>query len=173
MSWLNVAAIVVAAASGAYSAYSSNQQAKAQSRQSSYNALIAQQNAALAENQGNMSKMATELKAKQFKAKGEALKDAQRVAYLKSGVEMEGTPLIQQASTQVELDLDEMAIKYAGDVEYGNVLAKAGEEKQKEKLYRMQGTGALVAGRYASGGSLISGASSTLAAYGDYKKANP
>ncbi len=152
--------LALAAVSAGTQAYSSYAQGKAASKQSAYNALIAQHNASLAEGKGEITKTITGMQADAFKKRIAAVKGEQRANYAKAGVTMEGSPLVTAADTQLQADIDELAIRYAGDVEFSVALAKASEDRQTAALYAMQGTAARSAGRLGAGASLISGVSS-------------
>lgn len=81
------------------------------------------------------------------------LLSAQRALYGKSGVSMEGSPLLVMEDTAGQGELDALAIRYGGDV-------AAARERSAANLSRMQGKAAQTAGYFQAGSTLLSGASS-------------
>lgn len=154
--WLALAAIATVFGVG-ISAYSTYQQGQAQAQQADFNAMIASRNAELAARKVGLTKQQTELQAEKFRKHTESIKSAQRVQYAKAGVTGEGTPLITAADTQLNADIDELAIRYAGSLELSDVLAQEAEQRQKEALFKMKGKEASMAGTYGAGASLLSG----------------
>lgn len=154
--WLAIAAIATVFGAG-IAAYSTYQQGQAQAQQAAFNAMIASRNAELAARKIELTKQQTELQAKKFQKHTESIKSAQRVQYAKAGVTGEGTPLLTAADTQLNADIDELAIRYAGSIELSDVLAQEAEQRQKEVLFRMRGKEASMAGSYGAGASLLSG----------------
>ena len=151
---LTVAAIGVGIAGAGMSAYGSYQQGQAMSKQSAYNALIAQQNANLAARKAESTKLATGLAADQFQRQTRIVKGAQRAAYAQAGVQESGTPLYVAAETQRQADINELAIRYAGSVELSNVLAEKAKGEQQAALFKMQGSQYKTAGMLGAGSSL-------------------
>lgn len=154
-----IAAVAISAIGAGIGAYSSYQQGQAQKKQSAYNALIAQQNATLAEKKAGLTKMANELEADAHRQRTKALKAMQTAQYAKSGVDVsvEGTPLYTLAETQRQADIDELAIRYAGSVELSNVYAEKARQEQAAALFKMQGKQAQIAGNLGAATSLLSG----------------
>lgn len=144
---------------GGISAYSSYQQGQAQSRMANYNALIARQNADLMKKKMDITKIGTGIEETKFRKRIAALKGAQRTAYAKAGVAMEGTPLYVAAETEREADIDALAIRYAGSIEQSQLLAGMAEMQQREKIERMRGKQYATAGYLGAGASLLSGIS--------------
>ena len=108
-----------------------------------------------------LTKRATQLEADKFKKRTALVKAAQRTAYAKAGVQMEGTPLIVAGETQRQADIDELAIRYAGSIELSNVLAEQAKQEQAAKLYQMQAKNYSTAGTLGAGASLLSGLGQT------------
>jgi len=79
------------------------------------------------------------------------LLSAQRALWGKSGLTMEGTPLLTLEDTAGKGELDTLAIRFGGD------LASA-RERSAANLSRMQGANAQTAGYFSAGSSLLSGA---------------
>jgi hypothetical protein len=70
---------------------------------------------------------------------------------------MEGSPMMVQADTMEQGELDALAIRRGGDV-------AAAEQRSMARLYKMQGKAALKQGYYSAGSSLLSGGSSWFSA---------
>ena len=79
------------------------------------------------------------------------LLSAQRALWGKSGLAMEGTPLLTLEDTAGQGELDTLAIRYGGDI-------GAARERSAANLSRMQGANAMTAGYFSAGSSLLSGA---------------
>lgn len=75
----------------------------------------------------------------------------QRSLWGKSGLAMEGTPLLTIEDTVVQGELDALAIRYGGDI-------AAAQARSAANLSRMRGADAQTAGYFAAGSSLLSGA---------------
>ena len=164
--WLAIAAIttVLSAAVGGYSAYA---QGQAQSRMSSYNALIARQNASLAAEQMGIAKKERGIIEAKHIRESEKYLAAQRAGYAKAGVEMEGTPLLVAAESMANAELDALAIRYAGTVEQSQILAQKAGLQQTETLEKMRGKMYRTVGSLGAGESLLTGAEKIA---GMYKK---
>lgn len=152
-----IAGIVVSAIGAGVSAYSAYQQGQAISQQSALNALIAKRNAELAAEKANLLKMSTELESEKFRKQAKLLKASQETLYAKSGVSMAGTPIVVMAETQRQADIDDIAIRYAGNTEVAIALAQKAQQEQASLLYKMQGSQARIAGTLNAGGSFLSG----------------
>lgn len=79
------------------------------------------------------------------------LLSAQRALWGRSGLSMEGTPLLTLEDTAGQGELDTLAIRYGGDI-------GAARERSAANLSRMQGANAMTAGYFSAGSSLLSGA---------------
>lgn len=156
--WGIVAAIatVIGAGISAYSAYA---QGQAQSRMAAYNALIARQNAELASEQIEIARKEKEITEARQRREAERKIAAQKPLWAKAGVTMEGTPLIVEAESLTEAELDALAIRYAGTVEQSKILAQQAGWKQEEMLQRMRGRSARAGGYLEAGTSLLTGLS--------------
>jgi len=151
------AAALATAATGAIQAYSAYQQGQAQSRMAAYNALIARQNAELAAEQMKISKKEKEIIESRQRREAERVLASQRAAWAKAGVEMAGTPLMVEAETLTEADIDALAIRYASTVEQSKLLAQQAGYKQEEMLQKMAAKQYRTAGYLGAGTSLLTG----------------
>lgn len=163
-----IAGLVISALSAGFGAYSQFQQGAALSRQSSLNAYIAQRNAALAEEKMQQVKMATSLEVDKFRNAQKRLLAEQTVGYAKASVGPEGTPLYVAAETKRQADIDELAIKYAGDVKYAQVLADAAENRMKAMQLKAQSSTYATAGWLNAGTTLLSGLGTAFTGFGTY-----
>ena len=152
-------AAAAAVASAGISAYSQYAQGQAQSRMAAYNARIASQNAELAMEQMGIAKTQKEIMEARHRRGTEKILSAQRAGWAKAGVEMAGTPLIVEAETITEADLDALAIRYAGTVEQGQIMAQVAAQRQEAALQKMAGRAARTAGYLGAGTSLLTGLS--------------
>ena len=135
MSFAYIALAVSAVAtlgSAGVSAYSSYAQGKSQAAISSYNALIAKQNASLTAKQIGIAEKEKDILASQYRQKAEKTLAAQRAGWAKAGVTMEGTPLLVAVESMAEADIDALAIRYAGTVEQSQLLSQQAGYQQQE-----------------------------------------
>lgn len=168
MSWVATAIAVVAAATGAYSAIS---QGQAQSRMSAYNAMIAKQNATLAAKQIGIARTEKGITEAKSMSNANRVLASERAAYAKAGVNLEGSSLMVEATTQSNAELDALAIRYAGTVEQSQILANVAGQKQQEMLEKMKGKMYSQAGYAQAGNSLLTGASKVAAMWPEVKAA--
>src|SRR3990167_9832642 len=151
MSW-----VVVAIAS----AYSDYEQGRAQAQMAEYNALIATQNAKLAGEQIGIVTKEKAIEAARLRRNTEDILASQRASFGKAGVEMAGTPLMVAAETMTELELDALAIRYAGTIEQSRILAQQAGLRQEAQLQGMVGRQARFAGNLGAAISLLTGLNS-------------
>lgn len=131
-------------ASSIYSGYAQYQAAKAQSKVMEYNAKIAEQNAVIAKQQADYE-------ADRQASKMRRLTASQRVAYLASGVSVDGgTALDVMMDTTIQGEMDRLAILYAGDIESVNYRAQAAAS-------RLEAEATKVAGKYRAYATAIQG----------------
>ncbi|KKN27531.1 hypothetical protein LCGC14_0863670 [marine sediment metagenome] len=150
-------AVISMFAGTAVSAFSSFQQGQAQSVMSGYNALIARQNADLTSKRMELAKTEKKIIEQRFRKKSERTLATQRASFAKAGVEAEGTPLIVAEETAAEIELDALAIRYAGTVEQSRLAAEQAGFEQADILSRMRGSQARIAGRLGAGSTLLTG----------------
>lgn len=129
------AAMAAAAVAGAYSAYSSNenakQQANSQKQMAEYNQKVAQSNAELAIQQGGQQEEAQRREARQ--ALGQ-----QRAALAESGIGLDGTggDLYQQSAADAELDA--LNIRYNADLQAASFKNNASLDGYQAQVYGKQ-----------------------------------
>ena len=153
---LAVAAVVVAAAGAATTAYGQYEQGKAQKKWGSYNA-------ALAERDAETARKNAEYEAGVQRKETQKLLSRQRALYGKSGVTLEGSPLLLMAETAAEGELDALMIERGGRT-------RAQGYRSEATLSRMKGSAAKRAGYYGAGSTLLTGAGQTATGYAAYKK---
>ena len=145
--YVAAAAILAAVASAAGTVVSADASRKA----ANYNADVAEQNAIAIKNQNEVNEQA-------HRDNIRKILSSQRALYGRSGVTMEGSPLLVQLDTAEQGELDALAIRYGGDV-------AAAKERSTANLYRMQGSQATTIGAINAGTTLLSGASSAYKTY--------
>ncbi|OQB51810.1 MAG: hypothetical protein BWX99_02707 [Deltaproteobacteria bacterium ADurb.Bin151] len=139
-----VAAAVIAAGAGAYSA---DQQRRAGNQQADYNAAVAEEDAKAAKAKAEYDEKAHRENVRKILA-------TQRALYGKSGLSMEGSPLLVMEDTEKQGELDALAIRYGGDV-------ASARSRSEANLARMTGRNnayAAKAGYIQAGSTLLSGA---------------
>ncbi|MFZ2937653.1 MAG: hypothetical protein WA066_02990 [Candidatus Omnitrophota bacterium] len=154
MSWVAVGAIVIGTGLTVYSMYS---QGRAQQYMSNYNAMIARQNAELMTEQMKIATKEKEIAAERHQRGVGKVIASQKALWAKAGVDMAGTPLVAEAQTLTEAELDALAIRYAGTVEQSQMLDIQSGLKQQETLERMRGSAYAKAGYLGAGSSLLTG----------------
>ena len=87
----------------------------------------------------------------------------QRALYGKSGVEIEGSPLLVMEDTAAQGEMDALAIRWGGDV-------AAARARSEANLMKMQGRTAGRLGAIQAGTTLLSGAGQTYRDYRTYNK---
>ena len=125
--------------------------ADASRKAANYNADVAEANAVAIKNQNEANEKAHREQIKKILS-------TQRALYGRSGVTMEGSPLLVQMDTVEQGELDALAIRYGGDV-------AAAKERSMANLYKMQGQQASTMGAINAGTTLLSGASSAYKTY--------
>jgi hypothetical protein len=111
---------------------------------------IAEFNAQQRELEAKQTRDAAQFEETRQRERAARLMGAQRAAYGGSGVTLEGTPLIVQADTAEEAELDALAIRYSGSVAEARSRAAAAAE-------RMQGKAMRQAGYFGAGTTLLQG----------------
>jgi len=148
---LTIALVASTAVATAGTLYSGEQQRKAASR-----------NADIQEADARAATQRAEYDADLHREDVRRLVSAQRAAYGKSGVTMEGSPLLTIEDTIEKGGLDALAIRYGGDI-------AAARSRSAANLSRMQGSAAKTSSYFQAGSSLLAGAGN---AYGAGVKAN-
>jgi len=150
---MNPIALIAMIAGTAYSAYAQYTAAKAQAKVVEYNAALQERNAVIAKQQA----------AYQADRQAEGMKRlhaSQRVAYLSSGVTLEGgTGMDVMLDSTRQGEMDRLAILYSGDIESLNYKAQAAAS-------RLEAQSIKIAGKTQAYATLISGSTK---AYGQYE----
>lgn len=139
-----IASAVVAAGGAVYSADATRKTAN-------YNADVGEQNALAEADRAKQEELA-------HRESVRRIISSQRALYGKSGLSMEGSPLLVMEDTAEQGELDSLAIRYGGDV-------AAARERSGANLSRMQGRQAMTSGYINAGSTLLAGASSSYKAY--------
>ena len=139
--------IVAALVSAGTAVYSAQQQKKT----SAYRAQLAEQ-------AGEEVAAGTEIDVARHQSEVRRLRATQRAKYAKAGVKMEGSPLEVLADTQAQADLDEMLIRYGGQV-------SAGAYERQGMFSRQAGRSAETSGYIKAGTSLLAGAYKSYSGY--------
>jgi len=127
---------------------------------------IANYNAQVAEQEGQAAKQKAEYDAKIHADKVRSFLSMQRAEYGKSGIEASaGSPLLVMEDTVKKGKLDELAIKYGGDVAEINKRSEAGGLRMGGSLYKQAGKNAQTASYYQAGSSLLSSGAKVYGAY--------
>ncbi len=144
--------LIVSVVAAGVSAYSAVKQGEAQKEAAEANEEIALANAQAIQEKAKYDE-------EMHREKVKKILKSQRALYGGSGVDMEGTPLMVQADTMEQGELDAMAIRRGGDV-------AAAEQRSMAKLYKMQGKAAQKQGYYSAGSSLLSAGSKIAGSFG-------
>lgn len=145
--YVALGATAVSAASAAYQ----GQQAK---KEADYNAAIMEQNAIAAKNKAAYDET-------MHRERVRKLLSTQKAQLGRSGISLEGSPLLILEETVAQGELDALAIRYGGDIE-------ASRSRSAANLSRMQGKSAITSGYVQAGSTLLSGGSR---AYSNYSAA--
>ena len=143
--YLAIAAAVAAAAGSAYSADTSR---RAGNQQADYNAAVATEDAKAAKAKAEYDEKAHRENVRKILA-------TQRALYGKSGLSMEGSPLMVMEDTQKQGELDALAIRYGGDV----ASARARSEANVAKMTGRNNAYGAKAGYVQAGSTLLGGLS--------------
>lgn len=136
-------------AAGVVGAYGSLEKGKADKAAAKYNAAVARQNATLARQQA-------ERDAQQVRVQGQKFLGDIQTSYAASGVTMEGSAYDVMAESAANIKMDEMNVKYQGELQANQLNAQARMDEW--------------AGRVAQRGSYISAAGSLLGGASDYAR---
>jgi hypothetical protein len=146
-----IIAVVLSVASGVYSAVQQNKAGKAAEDAEEYNASIADQNARAIQDKAAYDE-------EMHRERVKKLLKSQRALYGGSGVDMEGSPLMVQADTTEQGEMDALAIRQGGNVQ-------AAQQRSQANLMRMYGRNAASAGRAQATGTLLSTGASAVGSY--------
>jgi hypothetical protein len=146
--YMAIAAITAAVASASATAYSSDQSRRAANQTADYNAEVAEQNARAERDKAAIDEKAHRESIRRILA-------TQRALYGKGNMSMEGSPLLVQEDTNLQGELDALAIRYGGDV-------AAARNRSEANVARMTGRNnayAAKAGYIQAGSTLLGGLS--------------
>jgi len=143
--------LAVTVAGGVYSAVEQKKAGEREQDAAEYNALISDQNA-----QAIKDKAAYDEEMHRERVK--KLLKSQRALYGGSGVEMEGSPMMVQADTMDQGDMDALAIRQGGSV-------AAAQQRSQANLLRMRGGNAVQAANAQAGSTLLATGSSAVKGY--------
>jgi len=146
--------IAATVASTAVAAYSSYQSGVAQRNAARYNA-------SLMERQAAQAREAAKIRAENYRKAAAARLAKMRASIYSSGVDMAGSPLLVMMESEKEAKLDELRVKYGGEIEASGLLGSA-------YLERARGSQAMTEAWLGVGASLLSGAGRTAGAWYDY-----
>lgn len=152
---LIVGAVAAVAAAGvsAYATYSSYQN---QQKAAKYNRQVA-------ENQATASRQAAQIEADMRRDRARRIISAQRAEYGQAGVDVsEGSPLLVQADTAYQGELDAQRALYGGELQATGAESQAG-------FFEFQRRAAASAGPIATAGVGLAGASQAASMYGSYR----
>lgn len=135
-----ITSAVITAGSKVYSGVSAHQSAQ-------YNAALAEQQAKLERQKGNIAQQ-------KIARQAEKTKSRQRASYGASGVSLKGSPLQTIADTAIEFEKDSAIAAFNAEMGESRARSRAAE-------YEMKGTQALTSGILEGSGSLISGVGKT------------
>jgi len=156
---------VVAAGSAGYGAYSQNQAAKQAEKAEEFNAQIADENAKASERNAQALRDKAAYDEEMHRERVKKLLKSQRAAYGASGVSTEGSPMMVQADTEEQGDLDALAIRKSGTVEALQMSNLAAQQRMEGQLYRLKGRNYLAAGKSQATGTMLSAGSSIISSY--------
>jgi len=142
---------IVAVAGAGVGAYSAVQQGKAQESAEKYNAAVSRNNAQMASDKASFE-------ANRVRKRNLLLRGRQRAAFAKSGVDLSGSPEDVLFDSDIEGQLDLLAVKYTGEV---TSRAHAGQAE----LHRSAGRNAISNSYLNAGGAILSGAGQVAGQY--------
>jgi hypothetical protein len=133
-------------------------QGRAQQQAQQYNAIVKQQNAALARQQAGAREEQQRRGARQVLGQ-------QRAALAQAGIGMGGSALDIEEQSAVRAELDALSIAYEGDLQASGLLAAAQQDIYMGEVAKARGDNARTASYVSAGASILSGAAS----YGAYR----
>jgi hypothetical protein len=150
-----IIAIVLTVATGVYSAVQQQKAADKAEEANEYNASIIDENAKAIQDKAAYDE-------EMHRERVKKLLKSQRALYGGSGVDMAGSPLMVQADTMEQGEMDALAIRQGGNV-------AAAQKRSEANLMRMYGRNAASAGKSQAVGTLLSTGASAVGSY--YKTA--
>ena len=137
MGWAMVAGMVISAAAKTYAAYKTKE--------------MADYNAEIIKTEEEAERERAKIEEARHREKLKKLMGTQQVMYGKSGVTMEGSPLLVMEETAAQGEIDALLIRQAGQ-------ARVAELQAERKMVKMGGRQAWYGGLMQAGGSLLTGA---------------
>lgn len=113
-------------------------------------ARMAEMEAAFAESEAQRVREAAGFEERRLRSEADDLSAAQRMGFLASGVELEGTPLLVLADTREEVELDAMALRSTASASEARAMASGA-------ISRQRGRAAQISGYFNAGSTLLSG----------------
>jgi hypothetical protein len=132
-------------------------QGRAQQQAQQYNAIVKQQNAALARQQAGARE-------EQQRRQTRQVLGQQRAALAQAGIGMGGSALDIEEQSAVRAELDALSIAYEGDLQASGLLAAAQQDIYMGEVAKARGDNERTASYVSAGASILSGAAS----YGAY-----
>jgi len=145
-----VAATALTAAGQIQGGRAAEAEAKSAANMSEYNAKVQEQEARAIEQKSRFDSI------KQAEA-GERYMSSLQANIGASGSSGMGTPLLIQAKSAEELELENLLIGYEGQVGSQRALSQAAQDRMQAKIYKQKGKNAKTAGYIGAGTSLLSG----------------
>jgi hypothetical protein len=133
-------------------------QGRAQQQAQQYNAIVKQQNAALARQQAGARE-------EQQRRQTRQVLGQQRAALAQAGIGMGGSALDIEEQSAVRAELDALSIAYEGDLQASGLLAAAQQDIYMGEVAKARGDNERTASYVSAGASILSGAAS----YGAYR----
>ena len=164
------AALIVASAGTAMSAYGQYRQGQAQAQAQDYNAQVNRNNQQISEMNARQAEQAASYKENMQRDRAQRLAGAQEAKFAKSGVLMSGSPLDLMADQAMQSEMDALALRYEGDVNAWNARARGTQYGAQATLDSFYAGNSRTAGTWAAGSTLLSGAGNTMNAYNLAKK---
>lgn len=146
-----IIALVLTVATGVYSAVQSNAAGKKAEEAEEENARIADENARAIEDKAAYDE-------EMHRDRVKKLLKSQQALYGASGVDMAGSPMMVQADTAEQGEMDALAIRQGGNV-------AAAQQRSQANLMRMYGRNYASAGRSKAVGTLLSTGASAAGSY--------
>lgn len=156
--YIMMAATAVSAVGQIQQGQANKASAQASAAASEYNAKVNEQNAIAAENKAKYDEQ-------MHREQVRALLSKQRAIIGKSGVTMEGSPLLATLDTVEKGELDALAIRYGGKVQSQQYRSGADISRMESSAYLAKGKSAMTGALFGAGTTLLSGGASAYKTY--------
>ena len=150
--------VALAAAGAAFSAYGAVQGASAARRAGDFSRAMAEREASILDQQAQTALELGVYDLEQFRDRFDELQDDTRVAYLKSGVVLENTPLDVLAANAADAEIQEQGILWNAELQSKQIADSAVLRKLEGQLADMKGRMTQQGGYAQAAGSLLAGA---------------